>query len=82
MITTSLRMLIAWQSTKTVLNLYNRRKQIDNKKIQLEDFSGGPVARNPPANAGVHGFDPGSRKILNALEQLGLRVIATEACMP
>ena len=61
MITTSLRMLIAWQSTKIVLNLYNRRKQTDNKKIQLEDFSGGPVARNRPANAGDMGLilDPG-----------------------
>lgn len=48
-------MLIAWQSTKIVLNLNNRRKQTDNKKIQLEDFSEGPVARNRPANAGDMG---------------------------
>ena len=54
-------MLIAWQSTKVVLNLYNRRKQIDNKKVQLEDFSSDPVVRNPPASAGDMGLilDPG-----------------------
>ena len=51
-------MLIAWQSTKVVLNLYNRRKQIDNKKVQLEDFSSDPVVRNPPASAGDMGSVP------------------------
>ena len=39
--------------------------------LHLLDFTGGPLVRNPPANAGDMGFDPGPGKIPRALEQLG-----------
>ena len=32
------------------------------------DFPGGAVVKNPPANAGGHGFDPWSGKIPHAVE--------------
>ena len=46
-----------------------------------EDFSGGPVDKNPPANAGT-GFNPCSGKILHPEEQLSPRATTTEACVP
>ena len=41
-------------------------------------FPGGAVVKNPPANAGGHGFDPWSRKIPHAAEQLSLCATTTE----
>ena len=35
-----------------------------------EDFPGGAVVKNPPTNAGLHGFEPWFRKISHAAEQL------------
>ena len=35
-----------------------------------KDFPGGPVVKNSPVNAGGHRFDPWSRKIPYATEQL------------
>ena len=40
--------------------------------MPLGDFPGGTVDKNPPANAGGRGFDPWSRKISHAAEQLSL----------
>ena len=37
---------------------------------ESRDFPGGAVVKNPPANAAGHGFDPWSRKIPHATEQL------------
>ena len=45
-------------------------------------FPGGAVVKNPPANAGDHGFEPWSRKIPHAAEQLGPWATITEpACL-
>ena len=38
--------------------------------MQYRDFPGGTVVKNPPANAGGHGFKPWSGKIPHAAEQL------------
>ena len=35
---------------------------VKKKKNGLEDFAGGPVVRNPPANAGDTGWIPGPGK--------------------
>ena len=43
-----------------------------------EDFHRGPVAENPPANAGDHRFDPWSGKIPHATEQLSPSATTTE----
>ena len=40
-------------------------------KAQSMGFPGGAVVENLPANAGDHGFEPGSGKIPHAAEQLG-----------
>ena len=47
-------------------------------KCLLRDFPGGTVVRNPPANAGGHGFEPWSRKIPHAAEQLSPCTTTTE----
>ena len=39
-------------------------------KNYLRNFPGSTVVKNPPANAGGHGFDPWSGKISRAVEQL------------
>ena len=41
-------------------------------KREKQDSSGGPVIKNPPANVREHGFNPWSRKIPHAEEQLSL----------
>ena len=46
------------------------------KKYKPRDFSGGPVVKNLPANAG---FNAQSRKTPHAAEQLSPRTTATEA---
>jgi len=46
------------------------------------DFPGGPVVKNPPANAGDTGFDPWSRKIPHAAGQQCPCTTTTEVCMP
>ena len=33
-------------------------------------FLGDAVVKNPPANAGIHGFEPWSGKMTHAVEQL------------
>ena len=45
------------------------------------DFPGGSVVKNPPANAGVHGFEPCSGKIPHAMEQLSLCATTTEPAL-
>ena len=40
--------------------------------MPLGDFPGGTVDKNPPASAEGRGFDPSSRKISHAAEQLSL----------
>ena len=45
-------------------------------------FPGGAVVKNPPANAGDHGFEPWSGKIPHAVEQLSPCATTTEACAP
>ena len=39
-------------------------------KSDYRGFHGGSVVKNPPTNAGDSEFDPSSRKISHALEQL------------
>ena len=52
------------------------------KISNLRDFSGGPVVKNPPSNAGDTGLIPGrGTKIPHAMGQLSLRAVTTEpAC--
>ena len=60
------------------------------KKIVRWDFPGGPVAKNPPSNAGDAGSIPGrGTKIPHAAEHLSPRTTTTElarlnqrACVP
>ena len=47
-------------------------------KCSYWDFPGGTVVKNPPANAGGHGFEPWSRKIPHAVEQLSPSTTTTE----
>ena len=47
------------------------------KKV-IGDFCGGAVVKNPPANAGGHGFEPWSGKIPRAAEQLSPCATTTE----
>ena len=47
-------------------------------KDRSGDFPGGPVVKNPPANAGGHGFHLWSRKIPSATGQLGQRTTTVE----
>ena len=42
------------------------------------DFPGGTMVKNPPANAGGHGFEPWPRKIPQATEQLSPCATTTE----
>ena len=51
-------------------------------KFHCWDFPGGTVCKNPPANAGGCGFDPWSRKIPHAAEQLspGARTPGPTSC--
>ena len=44
----------------------------------VKGFSGGTVVKNPPANSRGHGFEPWSRKIPRAAEQLSTCAITTE----
>ena len=39
-------------------------------RIKVVGFPSGAVVKNPAANAGGHGFEPWSRKIPHAAEQL------------
>ena len=52
-------------------------------KVNYRDFSGGPVVKNPPSNAGDAGSIPGrGTKIPHAVGQLSLRATTTElACL-
>ena len=52
-------------------------------KIQTRDFCGGPVVKNPPANAGDMGLIPDREtKIPPAKGQLSLWATTTEAHAP
>ena len=64
--------------------LYHKRKCMIKKIIKKEKkrgFLGGAVVKNPPANAAGHGFDPWSRKIPHAAEQLSLCATTTEPAL-
>ena len=51
-------------------------------KVYLEwDLPGGPVFKNPPANARDAGFNPWSRKIPHVRRQLSLQITTTEDCV-
>ena len=52
--------------------------KIETKQIKHRDFPGGSVVKNPPANAGGHGFEPWSGKIPHATEQLSPCATTTE----
>ena len=43
------------------------------------DFPGGPVVKNPPAEAGGSVFNPCSQKILHAMGQLSLPTTTAKA---
>ena len=51
-------------------------------KNQGQDFSGGPVVKNPPANAQDTGSIPGPGKSPQAAEQLSSYVTTTEPMNP
>ena len=69
------------RSWKVPANSYFRGKPEGDKvfllKIEMRDFSGGAVVKNPPANAG-DGFNPWSGKIPHAAEQLSPCATTTE----
>ena len=50
-------------------------------KTVLTDFPGGAVVKNPPANAGGHGFEPWSWKIPHAAKQLNPCTTTTELAL-
>ena len=52
-----------------------------NKLVQLWDFPGGTVVENLPANAGGHRFNPWSRKIPHATEELSPCTTTTEPAL-
>ena len=51
------------------------------KMLWYLDFPGGPVVKNPPANAGGQGFDPWSGKMPHAAEQLSPCATTTEPAL-
>ena len=51
-------------------------------KYLLQDFPGGPLVKNPPANARGHGFDPWSGRIPHTMGQPSPCAAATEASVP
>ena len=52
---------------------------LGGKKKLLQDFPGGPVVKNPPANAGDTGSIPGQEsKVPQATRHLGPLTTATE----
>ena len=57
------------------------RKRILRKKKKKEDFSGGPVVKNPPANAGATCLIPGPGRSHMPQASVGelLRVTTTES---
>ena len=62
-------------------------KSLSPIKNHFRDFSDGLMVKNPPANAWEHGFNPFSRKIPQATEQLSPYTTTTEtvhsrACAP
>ena len=48
------------------------------KNRSFLDFTGGSAVKNVPANARSHRFNPWSRKIPHAVEQLSLCITAIE----
>ena len=60
--------------------------EIPTKFLRIEkgetwDFPGGSVVKNPPANAGENRFDPWSRKVPHAVEQLSPWATTTEPAL-
>ena len=45
----------------SALNVYEISQKYLRSKIQILDFPGGPVVKNPPSNAGDAGSIPGWR---------------------
>ena len=43
----------------SALNVYEISQKYLRSKIQIWDFPGGPVVKNPPSNAGDAGLIPG-----------------------
>ena len=54
---------------------------IAHDKNWLEDFAGGTVVKNPPANAGDMGSIPGLGRFPHATEQLSPCTITTEPAL-
>ena len=50
-------------------------------RLSIPGFPGGAVVENPPANAGVHGFESWSGKIPHAAEQLSPCATTTEPAL-
>ena len=60
-----------YQNDRTLfIRVVRPRASFPNILKRFWDFPGGTVDKNPPANAGDRGFDPQSRKIPHATEQL------------
>ena len=58
---------------------FNALELFIQAKLLVRDFSGGPVIKNPPYNAGEAGSIPGrGTKIPHAAGQLSLRATTTE----
>ena len=57
--------LSKWEGKKGPKSSENRGNvnSIRESKASVSDFSGGPVVKNPPANAGVMGSIPGPGRL-------------------
>jgi len=62
---------------KTLTVDYNKIWKI-LKEMGIPDFTGGPVVKNLPCNAGDTDFIPGPGRVPHAMEQLALFVTTTE----
>ena len=62
-----------------LLGIYPEKTII--QKDTCRDFPGGAVVKNLPANAGDNGFEPWSRKIPHATEQLRPCATTTEPAL-
>ena len=60
---------------------HQSRRHLCLHSKEKQGFPGGPVVKNPPCSAGGHRFDPWSRKIPRAVEQLSLCAATAESAL-
>ena len=59
----------------------SRRYELTYLKSDKQDFPGGAVVKNPPANAGDTGSSPGLGRFPHAVEQLSPCTTTTEPAL-